>query len=186
LSSTNARRATNRRAGSLRIQTGGHATATGPDTSGFDGAHARAARRATKRLADDADLLTGLGLLVGMARVDRHAITLVAEDPMLATGALRWLVRHAQADRRRVRVVLRIAPAAAADIARHRWAWDLQLPVGQVVAARRFDGASPDAVQALVRIADPAVAGTFSAWRDALLAQVGGAGQAKGAGDEDF
>jgi hypothetical protein len=68
-----------------------------------------------------------------------------------------------------VRVVLRLGPDAAGDLARHRWASALGLPVDRISHTRWRGAPSPDAVEALVRLHDPALAASVAGWRDALL-----------------
>lgn len=135
----------------------------------FQLARAAAAEEGRSRL-DDAAFVAGLGLVSGILSVDDHAATLTTARIEIAGRALRWLAEQAGLDTSRVRVVLRLGPDVAGDLARHRWATALGLPTGQVLHARWRGAPTGDAVEALVRLADPTAAATLAGWRDALLA----------------
>lgn len=134
----------------------------------FEQARAQAQATAADRLAGDAAFAAGLGLVTGIADVDEHSVSVRSDDPRVAATVVRWLLASTAAAPARFRVVLRLHPEAAADLARHRWAEALRLPVEQVAHTRTRE-ARPGAEEALVRIADPAVAGTVSGWAQALL-----------------
>lgn len=134
----------------------------------FERACARAAVTGPDRLADDPAFAAGLGLVAGIAEVDEHSVSVATADPRVAAAVVRWLVDHAGARPGRLRVVLRLAPGAAADVARHRWARALGLPLEQI-AHTRSRGTPAGEEQALVRLADVMVAGTVSGWSRALL-----------------
>jgi hypothetical protein len=133
-------------------------------------ARAAAAEDGRRRLRDDPTFAAGLGLLVALAEVDRHAVTLATAHPEVLGRTLAWLRDHAELDLDRLRVVLRLASAASADRQRHGWATCLDVPVERVVHTRWHAPPSPDAAEALVRIHDAALAATVAGWRDALLA----------------
>lgn len=136
--------------------------------AGVEGARTSAAAR----LATEAAFARDAGLVVGAAELDRHAVTVRVGDRGLAAAVLGCLRRWADLDPRRVRVVLRLTPDAAADIAEHRWAEALALPRERVAHTRQRDAAGAVA-QATIRIADPELAITLSGWRQALLEAVG-------------
>lgn len=134
----------------------------------FEQARTRALGTATERLARDAEFAAGLGLVSGIAAVDEHSVSVSTEDPRVAAAVVRWLQRHADAQPARIRVVLRLAPGAAADLARHRWAQAMGIPLEQIAHTR--SRSTPEGCQeALVRLADPVVAGSVSGWSQALL-----------------
>lgn len=134
----------------------------------FERARVQAQATAAERLADDAAFAAGLGLVTGIADVDEHSVSVRSADPRVTATIVRWLLASTDAAPTRFRVVLRLHPEAAADLARHRWAEALGLPVEQVAHTRTRE-TSPGAEEALVRIADPAVAGAVSGWATALL-----------------
>lgn len=139
----------------------------------FELARAAAADQARCERLGDPDFTGGLGLLVGLAEIDLHAVTVTTAQPPLAEALLRWLRRHLDLDPQRVRLVLRIGPRVAGDLAAHRWARQLGLPRERVAVAIWRDAPSDDAEAVLVRVADPTVAATVAGWRDALLAPPG-------------
>ncbi|MEX1178363.1 MAG: hypothetical protein WEB09_07865 [Nitriliruptor sp.] len=126
-------------------------------------------RSAGERLRDDPRLAAGLGLLAGVADVDGGAITLTTGDPRVARTVIRWLVEVLGADPTSVRVVLRVGPRAAADLARHRWAQALDLAPERIRTTRAGGGPEDHGVEGVLRIADVALAATAAGWCDALL-----------------
>jgi hypothetical protein len=139
------------------------------DRTAFELARAAAREDALARLTDDPSFAAGVGLVAALAEVDTHAVTLVSPHPEVVGRVLGWLVSHAEVDPGRVRVVLRIGPDVAGDLARHRWAAGLGVPVDRVSHTRWRGAPAPDATDALVRLHDLALAATVAGWRDALL-----------------
>lgn len=133
-----------------------------------------AAAEARRRVVTDAAFAAGLGLVTGLATTDVHAVTITAGRPQLAARALAWLRDEGHGRQDALRVVLRLGAGVAGDLARHRWAELLGVPVGHVVHTRWRGAPGPDAVEALVRIADPQLAATLAGWSDALLEPHGG------------
>ena len=134
----------------------------------FERARDQALADARDRIDADPAFAAGLGLITGTADVDAHSVSVRTADPRVAATVVRWLVQHAEAAPGRFRVVLRLAPTAAADLARHRWGQALGLPLEQIAHTRTRE-ASPEGEEALVRLADPVVAGAVSGWAEALL-----------------
>lgn len=136
---------------------------------------ARAAARdeARRRHLADPVFAGGIGLVAGVAEIDTHAVTIATPDAGIAAAALRWLRSQLEVDRNRVRVVLRIGPRVAGDLAAHRWSRELDVPRESVAIASWRQAPGDDAEQVLLRIADPTVAATVAGWRDALLAPPG-------------
>lgn len=134
---------------------------------------AAANEEARDRLRRDPGFAAGLGLLTSIAEVDRHAVTATTCDQDVAAAVLMWMDGHLAIDPGRVRVVLRVGPRGAGDLVRHRWAARLGIDRDRIAVARWREASDPEAVQALVRVADPAVAATVAGWRDALLAPPG-------------
>ncbi len=128
--------------------------------------HRHTARR---RLAEDPAFAAEVGLLAAIGEVEPAAVTLHGPRAALLGRALRGLVTEAAVDRGRVRVVLRIGPQVAGDLARHRWAEALALSAERIVVTRWAQAPTGDAVDALVRIPDPGVAAQVAGWTDALL-----------------
>jgi hypothetical protein len=151
---------------------GGHARTSGPadDRTAFELARAAAREEALTRLTAEVDFAAGVGLVAALAEVDAHAVTLASPHPEVLGRVLSWLAAQAGVELDRVRVVLRIGPDVAGDLARHRWASGLGVPVERVSHTRWRGSPSPDATDALVRLHDPALAASVAGWRDALLA----------------
>jgi hypothetical protein len=152
---------------SPRTRQGGAA----PPSSGsltFERARERARETAADRLEQDPSFAAGLGLLAGIADVDEHSVGVTTDDPRVAATVVGWLLRYTDATPGRIRVVLRLAPTTAADLARHRWADAMGLGIEQV-AHTRSRTTVEGREQALVRLADPQVAGTVTGWSQALL-----------------
>lgn len=137
--------------------------------TGFELARAAARDEGQTRLATDASFAAGLGIAVALAEIDHHAVTATTHSLEIATRLVGWLRSHLEADPSRIRVVLRVGPAIAGDLVRHRWADGLEVPPEQVSHTRWRGAPAPGAVEALVRVADPVAAATLAGWRDALL-----------------
>ena len=100
-------------------------------------------------------------------------MTITTVEPEVASAALRWLRGQLDIDPNRVRVVLRVGPRVAGDLAAHRWARQLEVARDGVAVASWRQAPNDDVEQVLLRIADPTVAATVAGWRDALLAPPG-------------
>ncbi len=135
----------------------------------FELARADARDEARRTRLADPDFAAGLGVLVGLAEVDVHAVMITAADTRLVRFALDWLREHADLDPHRVRLVLRIGAAVAGDLAAHRWARELGLPKEGIAIASWRKAPRDDDEQALLRIADPTLSAAIAGWRDALL-----------------
>lgn len=150
---------------------------------------AQARAQATTRLLDDADFARGLGLLAGTSVVDDHAVTITTGDRRIARCLVEWATTWLPEVEGRFRVVLRIGPDVAADVARFDWAQALDLDVADIGVARsrlgrsrpgpqsgshagaRHGGAplSVDETQAIIRLADPQIAAILTGWFSSLL-----------------
>ena len=127
---------------------------------------------ARDRVRQDASFTAGLGLLVGVAETSPHAIVVTTRDREVAGAALRWLSATVDLADDRVRVILRIAPQAAADRVVHEWSDALEVDRERIRTTRWRHAPDEDTVEAMVRVADPRVAGAVAGWRDALLASL--------------
>ena len=134
----------------------------------FERAREHARATAAERIEQDPSFAAGLGLVAGIADVDEHSVGVSTDDPRVAATIVGWLLRYTDATPGRVRVVLRLAPTTAADLARHRWAEAMGLPLEQI-AHTRSRATVAGREQALVRLADPEVAGAVTGWSQALL-----------------
>ena len=111
----------------------------------------------------------GLSLVAATAVLDRHAVLVTTADRDVAGRAVTWLVDHGGAPRDRVRVVVRHAGRRGGDLAARRWADHLGVEPAAVRVVQWAAPPRPDAVEVMVRIADPDVAARVTGWRDALL-----------------
>lgn len=134
----------------------------------FAAARDAAAAEAPARLAS-ADFTRGLALTVAAAEIDVHGVVVTLRDRAVAGTVVRWLGDAARAELAALRVVLRLGEIQGADLTAHRWAEALGLPPQRISRARWQAAPTPDAVEALIRIADPVVAGRIAGWRDVLL-----------------
>lgn len=132
---------------------------------------ARAAARATarRRLADEPQLAAGLGVLAGIAEITPTAVDVTTTDPRLVGAVVRWLTEVLGADAAEVRLVLRVGPRAAADLARYRWGRAVGIAPERVRATRAVARVDDDAVEGVLRVVDADVAAAAAGWRDALL-----------------
>jgi hypothetical protein len=140
------------------------------DRTAFELARAAAREEALGRLASEPDFAAGVGLAAALAEVDVHAVTISSGHAEVVGRLLTWLAAHADVDLARLRVVLRLGSDVAGDVARHRWAKGLGIPVDRIAHTRWRGAPAPDAIDALVRLHDAALAATIAGWRDALLA----------------
>lgn len=129
----------------------------------------QAAAEGAVRLRDPG-FVRGLAFTVAAAEVDEHAVVVSIRDRDVAAVVARWLVDRAGADPRELRVVLRLGSAVGADLAVHRWAEALGLPIDRISRTTWRSAPSDDALEAMLRVADVAVAARVAGWRDALLA----------------
>lgn len=125
-------------------------------------------------LAGDVGFARGLGLVAGLVEITPHAATVATRDPKVGAAVVRWLRHHAGVDENRLRVVLQLGPDVPGDAASHEWRSLLGLPSVRVSQTRWRFAPTPDTVQALIRIADPELAGRLAGWRDELLAVTSG------------
>ncbi|MFP4234359.1 MAG: hypothetical protein ACLFUG_05470, partial [Nitriliruptoraceae bacterium] len=132
-------------------------------------ARAESARRARARLATDPVFALAAGLLAGLAEVDAHAVTVTSEEPRLLRRVLDELASLDRAAVGHARVVVRTGPAAAGDLVRHRTAAGLGLELGQVTVTRWRTPPRPDALQLLLRVADPHLADQVAGAIEAVL-----------------
>lgn len=145
----------------------GAPAATTPDGASGDGfeqattaAHQQAIARLTSR-----QFVRGVALVAGAAEVSRHGLLVGVADEAAAHRIVSFLRGAAGTDPSRIRVILRRVDTAA-DLAAHRWAQTLALPVSQVGVA----GAdAPGGHAALIRVACPQTAAKVLGWRRALL-----------------
>jgi hypothetical protein len=151
------------------LHPGGDDVATGAVRTAGDLARSEARAEARRRLAGDHQLATGLGLLAGTVEVDATTVTVATDDPRVAGAIRRWLVATVAVDPDAIRVLVRLGPRAAGDLARHRWARALEVPVDRVRTTRWAAAPGPDAVDGLLRIVDAGAAAVVAGWRDALL-----------------
>lgn len=143
----------------------------------FEQVRAAARADAATRL-DEPGFATGLGLVAGILEFGTHAATLTVRRRALGGAAVRWLLETGQVPPQRVRVLLRIAPQAAGDLAAHAWAEALGVAPEQLSYTRWRTAPDAEAEEATIRIADPAAAARLAGWRDALLGLVSGEGPA--------
>jgi hypothetical protein len=139
------------------------------ERTAFELARAAAREEALARLTIDPDFAAGVGLVAALAEVDVHAVTVSCAHREVIGRLLTWLAAHVDLDLERVRVVLRLGPDVAGDLARHRWSEGLGVPVERIAHTRWRGAPAPDATDALVRLHDAALAATIAGWRDALL-----------------
>ncbi len=132
-------------------------------------ARADAARSARSRLTNDAPFAVGVGLLAATATVDRHAVTLRSGDLRLTERVLDWLAAEEPGVSGQVRVIARVGPAVAGDLARRRVADRLGLHPEQVRWTRWRGTSDPDALEVLIRLGDPHWAAAIAGWIDAAL-----------------
>jgi hypothetical protein len=131
-------------------------------------ARAHAREESSARLAADPGFAFGLGLLAGCASVDAHAVTVRTGDEQLGSRLLAWLRDTLGVPATRIRVVLRVGPAVSGDLVRHRWASTLAVDADAIALARWTSPPASDAVEALIRIGEPAVTARVTGWLDAL------------------
>lgn len=128
---------------------------------------------AAARLAEDPALSAGLGVLAGVADLSPTAIDVTTSDPRVAGAVVRWVTSVLGADRDEVRLVLRVGPRAAADLARHRWAQATGIPAERIrttrAVARTVTRTDDDTVEGMLRLVDADLAAAAAGWRDALL-----------------
>jgi len=135
-------------------------------------ARADAADLARQRLVDDPGFAVAVGLLAATATADRHAVTITASDTRQVVRALHALSAEDPTVLGRLRVVVRVGPQLAGDLERHRIAGELGVDAVQVSWTRWRAAPQPDAVQLLVRIAEPSLAASVAGWIDAALEPV--------------
>lgn len=168
-----------RREGVDAVGRGGGRTPDAPDDAAsdervsFELARAAARAEVRRRLDVDAAFGAGLGLVAALADIDPHAVTVATHRVELAAAVARWMDTHLPVDGSRRRLVLRIGAEVPGDLARHRWARATGLDADAVSFTRWRSASAPDAVHALLRVADPSIAATLAGWCDALLDPAG-------------
>lgn len=125
-------------------------------------------------IAGDVGFARGLGLVSGLVELTPHAAIIATRDTQVGAAVSRWLTHHAGIEPTRLRVVLQVGPHVANDTAAYDWRTALRVPADRVTTTRWRTAPTQDAVQALIRVADPEFAGTLAGWRDALLATSAG------------
>lgn len=139
----------------------------------FERVRREACDAAGERLGD-ATFSTGLGLVAGILDVGPHAAVVTVRRRALGGAVVRWLTGVAGVPPQRMRVLLRIAPQAPADVAAHAWAQTLGLPAERISYTRWRAAPDAEAEEATIRIADADASARLAGWRDALLRSVGG------------
>lgn len=139
------------------------------EATGIALARAAAAADARSRLGDNPGFAAGVGLIAGIAEFDDSGLILRLSSTEVAARSAEWLGTYAEIDPGTMRVVLRLGSRAAGDVARHRWAAALGMPGHRVAVVRSRQLVDPGSVQALLRVADPAVSTMVAGWCDALL-----------------
>jgi hypothetical protein len=130
----------------------------------------RAARdEAATRLPVDPDFAVAVGTLAGAVEIEGAGAILTTTRQALASSVMDHLARFAGLTDAGVRVVLRVGPAVPADRARHEWAAALGVSLDRVATARWPAAVTDEAVEATVRVTDPAVVARLVGWSDALL-----------------
>jgi len=132
-------------------------------------ARAAAATQARARLQRDPRFGVAVGLLAATATVDRHAVTITTTDVRQASRALDAVREEAPEAIALLRVILRLGPTVAADLARHRVAAELGIAAEQISWTRWRSAPRPDAVQLLARLGDPSLAASVAGWIDGVL-----------------
>lgn len=135
----------------------------------FELARAAAREEAVATLATDPGFAAGLGLVAATADIGPHALTVATTRRGVLAALLRWLASYHPVDPGRVRLVLRLGPDVAGDLARYDWSTALGLPADAVTSTRWRAAPGQGAVEALLRLADPVAAATLAGWCDALL-----------------
>lgn len=157
------------RAAPTRAQRARHAARRRRADEAFAVVRSTARRAARDRVAADPGFVSGLGLVSGVAELSPQAVVLTTRDVAVGRAAMRWLAGTLDIDLARVRVLLRLAPQVAADVARHAWHDATGLPTERITHTRWRQAPTAASVEAMIRIADPQVAGALAGWRDALL-----------------
>lgn len=132
-------------------------------------ARAAAAEAARQRLGVDPDFGVAIGLLAATASTDPHAVTITASDARQVARVLHTLIEEDPEVPVVVRVIVRVGPELAGDLVRHRVAGELGVDPVQVSWTRWRSAPRADAVQLLVRVAEPSLAATVAGWIDVAL-----------------
>ncbi len=135
----------------------------------FELARAAACDEALDNLATDPGFAAGLGLVAATADIGLHALIVSTSRREVLAALLRWLAAYHPVEAGRIRLVLRLGPGVAGDLARHAWSGALGLPADAVTSTRWRAAPDDAAVEALLRIADPVASATLAGWCDALL-----------------
>lgn len=135
----------------------------------FEATRSGARRAARDRVDADPAFVRGLGLVTGVAEVSPQAVVVTTRDVAVARAAVRWLTGTVELDAARLRVLLRLAPQVAADLAVHAWQEAIGVAGERIQHTRWRQAPTATSVEAIIRITDPRVAGALAGWRDALL-----------------
>jgi hypothetical protein len=154
-------------AGGLVALPGLPAAGVGADPAGRRRERAREEGRL--RLRQDPRFAAGLGLLVGAGEVDAHGVGVRTHDPRVVAAIIDWLTEYGGVRPERIRVVLRLGPKVAGDLARHTWSGELRLPLEQLTHTRWRGAPDPQAVEALLHVTDERLAARLTGWMQALL-----------------
>lgn len=130
----------------------------------FDRLAEQAQAEAGQRLGSP-QFVRGLALVVASAEISLHGALVGAQDRATAKRIVAWLLQTAGVDGARLRAIVR-TDRTGADLAAHRWASDLGLPLEQVAVTT---SGAPDGHAVLLRIASSEVAARLLGWRRALL-----------------
>lgn len=141
----------------------------------FASARTAARREAVARLHAEPVLAAGAGVLAGRAVALPDGVTLTTDDPRVAAVAIGWCASVLDVAVDRWRMLLRLGERTAADLARHRWAGELDRDPAAVRITRWAGGLDPDGEELRLRLADPVVAAAIAGWGDAAL-ELGGQG----------
>ena len=149
----------------------GEDAAAQPEEADVTGALARAAahRDALDRLGKDPRFAGTVGLAAGLICVEATALSWATSRPQAASRLLEGLREELDLASEHVRIVLRIGPRVAGDLARQRWSRALGVPRERVVHTRWPTAETPDAVQAMLRITGTDAAATVAGWLDAFV-----------------
>lgn len=139
------------------------------EATGRELARAAATHRARERLVDDAAFALAAGLLVAVAEVDAHAVTVVTDDPRIARRALQALSGQLDGARDLARLVVRVGPGAAGDLVQHRVAAEVGVEVAQITWTRWRGAPRADDIRILLRVADPGLADDVAGMVEAVL-----------------
>lgn len=132
-------------------------------------ARAAAAERGRQRLREDPGFAAGIALVAGVAAVDRHAVTVTTRSERVARQALWWMLSEVPRAGSTARVILRVGPSVAGDVARRRAAAVLGIDQALIGWTRWRGAPDPAALEWRVRLGDPGAAAVIGGGIDALF-----------------